>query len=385
MKTLGIFRLTGAAGGETVGEINYHKKIYSFQIIKNGGGVTFRVPNAGGDISFQSHLRRVLYKATYCVHCEVCEVECPAGALSVVPVVAIDDRKCIHCQRCLDFTEKGCVSAKSQNTPEGTKHMNDKQTSIDRYAGFGLRGAWLSKFCATPETFFETGEHGLNPKKQIPPLTCWLREAEILNRENKKTSRLGALLAARFVRNEIRVWEIIWINISENSAVAKWYVENIAWGTRISKPELLILLGNHFEGAYKERTLQNALEALTNMFKESPLGEVLKIGLHEHEGQKTFVRKLAYERPSLPAIAYSLYRYAEKNGRHNLTVGEFYGATQKSGIYRQFGISRYAFETALRTLKEEKNRVLDADLNMGLDNIKLREDLTATEVLELLF
>lgn len=385
MKTLGVIRVTGASDSETVGEISYHKKIYSFNIIKNDSGLTFRVPNTGNDISFQSHLRRVLYKTTYCVHCEVCEVECPVGALSVVPVVAVDGKKCIRCHKCLDFTEKGCVSAKSQNTPEGTKRMNDKQTSIDRYSGFGLRGAWLAKFCAIPETFFETRDHGLNPNKQIPPLTCWLREAEMLNRENKKPSALGNFLAARLTKEETKVWEIVWINLSATSTIAKWYVENIAWGTRIPKPELLILLGNYFEGSYKERTLYNALEALLNMFKESPLGTVLKIGLHRREGQKTFVSKLAYEKPSLAAIAYSLYRYAEHNGRHNLTVGEFFAENQKSGIYRQFGISRAVLETALRTLKEEKNRVLDADLNMGLDNIKLREDLTSAKVLELLF
>ena len=34
--------------------------------------------------------------------------------------------------------------------------------------------------------------------------------------------------------------------------------------------------------------------------------------------------------------------------------------------------------------RTDKNRVLNADLNMGLDNINLREDLTAMDILELL-
>ncbi len=33
--------------------------------------------------------------------------------------------------------------------------------------------------------------------------------------------------------------------------------------------------------------------------------------------------------------------------------------------------------------KEDKNRVLNTDLNMGLDNINLREDLTAMDVLKI--
>jgi hypothetical protein len=42
-----------------------------------------------------------------------------------------------------------------------------------------------------------------------------------------------------------------------------------------------------------------------------------------------------------------------------------------------FGVLRERLETILRTLKEDKNRVLNADLNMGLDNINLREDLSS--------
>jgi transcriptional regulator with XRE-family HTH domain len=41
-------------------------------------------------------------------------------------------------------------------------------------------------------------------------------------------------------------------------------------------------------------------------------------------------------------------------------------------------------ETELVTLKEDKNRVLNADLNMGLDNINLREDLSSMDILTML-
>jgi hypothetical protein len=84
------------------------------------------------------------------------------------------------------------------------------------------------------------------------------------------------------------------------------------------------------------------------------------------------------------AVAYSLYRYAESKKRYALTVSEFYDAKQTEGIYRQFGVSRERFETILRTLKEDKNRVLNADLNMGLDNVNLRDDLSSMDILTML-
>ena len=87
---------------------------------------------------------------------------------------------------------------------------------------------------------------------------------------------------------------------------------------------------------------------------------------------------------SVVAAAYSIYRYAEAKGRHQLTVSEFYEQEQTEGIYRQFGIDRQNLENLLRSIQEEKNHVLRVELNMGLDNIILREDLTSTDIIKLM-
>ena len=381
--TIGKLQIQPQEKNTISGEIRYNKSIFHFKVVgnKEKNNLTIAFEGIGNEILFQNHLKRVLYKTTYCVHCEICEVECPTGALSVAPLVSIDNKKCIHCRKCLDFTEKGCIAAKSINTPEGGKNMG-KSVSIDRYAGFGLRKMWLDKFFDNTEGFFESN-HGLNPTKQIPPFTCWLREAEILNRDDKKISKTGKILADNYFSKENLVWEIIWVNLSYNSTIAQWYVENVDWNTRFQKAEQEVLLHNSFP-QYKERTLHNALEALLNTFKEGPLGNTLLLGKHEVENKKTIVIKQPHNDISPVGVAYSLYRYAESKKRYALTVSEFYDNKQTEGIYRQFGVSRERFETALRTLKEDKNRVLNADLNMGLDNINLREDLTAMDILTIL-
>lgn len=380
LKTLGKLQIQDQDKTTISGEIKYNKLVSHFRVAINEekNNLTISFDGIGNEILFQSHLKRVLYKTTFCVHCEVCEVECPTGALSVVPLVSIDSKKCIHCCKCLDFTEKGCIAAKSINTPEGGRNMG-KSVSIDRYAGFGLRKMWLDKFFSNTEGFFESN-HGLNPTKQIPPFICWLREAEILNRDDKRISIAGKILANNYFSKDNVVWEIIWINLSYNSTIAKWYVENVNWNTRLQKVEQEVLLRNSFP-QYKERTLHNALEALLNTFKEGPLGNTILLGKHEVENKKTFVIKQPYNDISPVAVAYSLYRYAESKKRYALTVYELYDIKQTEGIYRQFGVSRERFETILRTLKEDKNLILNADLNMGLDNINLREDLTAMDIL----
>lgn len=380
LKTLGKLQILNQDKNKISGEIKYNKSVFYFKVVSNeiNNNLTISFDDIGNEILFQGHLKRVLYKTTFCVHCEVCEVECPTGALSVVPLVSIDSKKCIHCCKCLDFTEKGCTAAKSINTPEGGKNMG-KSVSIDRYAGFGLRKIWLDKFFSNTEKFFESN-HGLNPTKQIPPFTCWLREAEILNRDDKKISIAGKILANNYFSKENIVWEIIWVNLSYNSTIAQWYVENVDWNTRLQKAEQEVLLRNSFP-KYKERTLHNALEALLNTFKEGPLGNTLLLGKHEVENKKTIIIKQPYNDISPVSVAYSLYRYAESKKRYALTVSELYDSKQTEGIYRQFGVSRERFQSILRTLKEDKNQVLNADLNMGLDNINLREDLTAMDIL----
>ena len=121
-----------------------------------------------------------------------------------------------------------------------------------------------------------------------------------------------------------------------------------------------------------------------NTFKESPLGSSIPVGTLTKEKNKLTVARIPYNDISLVAVAYSLYRYAERQKRHSLTVSEFYDDEQKEGIYRQFGINRKTFEKLLLSLQEESNHVLNVELNMGLDNIILREDLKPIDILKLM-
>ena len=53
-------------------------------------------------------------------------------------------------------------------------------------------------------------------------------------------------------------------------------------------------------------------------------------------------------------------------------------------MYKEFGISKEEMKTQLRSLNSDSERVLIAELNMGLENITLRENLNAFECLRLL-
>ena len=66
-------------------------------------------------------------------------------------------------------------------------------------------------------------------------------------------------------------------------------------------------------------------------------------------------------------------------------VSDLYRPEENRGLYKEFGISKNNLLKSLRYLSTEKNRILVAELNMGLDHITLREDLTAIAALETIF
>jgi len=370
--------------GIIIGDLKYKKQIFRFEMTKNENCIVVDFKNVGDEILFLSHLKKVLYKSTHCVHCEVCEVECPTGALSVMPMTTINENKCNHCLKCLDFDGKGCVMASSINISTNNNYMKTSKTGINRYNdGMGLREAWLQKYFNNCDNFFEDDNHGINVQYQIPPLVNWLKEAEILQPSNKLISECGKFLAKNYASKPTIIWEIIFANLCKNSEICNWFQSHIEFNRTYLKAEMEVILQESYP-ELKDRTIKNPFNSLLNTFKESPLGKEVSVGVHCHVDKKPALIRQPYNDISPVSVAYSLYRYAEKNKRYNLTVSEFYDKNQTEGIYRQFGISRERFETILRTLKEEKNRVLNADLNMGLDNINLREDLTSMDILKML-
>jgi 3'-phosphoadenosine 5'-phosphosulfate sulfotransferase (PAPS reductase)/FAD synthetase/ferredoxin len=380
LKVLGKFNYTEKDGILT-GDLKYKKQIFQFEIAKRENNYIIEIKNVGDEILFQSHLKKVLNKTTCCVHCEVCEVECPTGALSVVPTVTVDEKKCIHCFKCLDFYGKGCVIARSTNISNGDNKMTTTKTGINRYNdGMGLRETWLQKYFNNYEKFFEDDSHGINVQYQIPPLTNWLKEANILRAENKLISDCGKMLQEKYAAKPQIVWEIIFINLCYNSEICNWFHSHIDFDRTYLKSEMEVILQEAYPDL-KDRTIKNPFNSLLNTFKESPLSQSVSVGVLTQVDKKPALIRQPYNDLSPVAVAYSLYRYAESKKRYALTVSEFYDNKQTEGIYRQFGVSRERFETILRTLKEDKNRVLNADLNMGLDNINLREDLTAMDIL----
>ena len=383
IKVLGKLQIENLSEQKYRLHINCKNKVYLISVGVQYSTVDIFIKDCLTDIAFISLIKRIFNKSAYCVHCEVCEVECPTGALSVVPKVSIDESKCIHCHKCLTFKDDGCVAANSVRTTLTTNIKLGTMTPINKINTFGFRKKWVQVLYELKNSFFYSDRHGLNVKKQLPIFINWLRDAELLDSKDKKLSYLAEKLETTFSNEENVFWEIVWTNLCINSEICNWFSSNVKYNLLYSREEIGILLENSFPNA-TINVRDNVLKALLNTFKESPLGDPLRVGVVIKEGNKTSVIRRPHNELSLVAAAYSLYRYAEKSGRYSLTVSEFYDSEQKDGIVKQFGIEREPFEQILRSLEQDANHVLRAELKMGLDNIILREDLKSDDIINLM-
>ena len=365
------------AGNASKGEVFYKGKTYSYSIRPESEGCEITFYNTDSEPLLQGLIKRALYKATFCINCEACEVECPTGALKIIPEVIIDRNKCIHCHRCLNFHELGCIVANSLKITE----QNPSKMKLIGYNNFGLDESWLDFFFKNSDTYFSNTDHGLNVKEQLPAFVKWMVHAEILtDTKSKNLSTLGKLLKQIYEDNPRLVWEVIWINLAYNSPIVQWYTSSMRFNTCFTESEVRELVKNDFPEA-SATTVKNVVYALFRTLKESPIGDELK---QLESIEKLSFKREPYEELSREAIAYSVYKYADIKGIKNLRVQDLYSQTPTDGIVPQFGLPKDRFLKILRSLSSDNNRVLVAELNMGLDHITLRDDLTCEKALTIL-
>lgn len=369
---LGSYNITTNNDNQKKGEVIFEKQVFQFEIKHKNTGYTFIVKNVVNP-RLISYLRKLIYKSAYCIQCELCEVDCPTGALQIYPKLEINKSKCIHCLKCFDSHDNGCLISDSIRMI--TETNNKMGLAVHAYKTFGLREDWLVEYFCNTENFWINNSLG---SAQVDAMKIWLKDAEIIDKKNIITP-LGAFLKNLYENNRLLVWEITMIQLLKNSYVIQWFAKTITNNQEFDKKTLCELISTSDAPAAKT-TLDAAIGALIQLFKYSPVGEDFGFAI---QTDSKYIRHY-YSDLSREAIAYSLYKFAETQGIKTFRVSDLYNEDCKSGPYREFGISKTDLEKALRSLNSDTNRVLTAELNMGLDHITLRDDLNALSALEIL-
>ena len=365
---------------ETYTQIINHRS-YVFKVKRNS--VSY-YPYSTMDRFVISHLRGIANKVAYCIGCKTCEVECPVNAFTITndEQIFIRNEQCTHCTNCMSFCEKGCLVAKSLHITGGN---NVNLKGMNRYNHFGFRRPWL-------DHFFEHGTNCFSMKDlgtyQYTTLKTWLKEAELITPPDKgdksgTPSQLCEKLRPLGAGNPL-VWAIIWTNLAYNSVIARWYMQNIPTGNSYDKCELVFMLGDD----YSQSTRDNAVVALLETFRESPIGTVLKQGIPVPIGNKTKYSKQGWGSPDAVAILYALYKYAEVTGDYRPTLtrfSEIRNNFEAKGIdpVAIFGLNPDTFKEMIQNIALQYDSFIRVTFVKDLDNIMLNPDKTTLDIIGL--
>ena len=333
-----------------------------------------------------SHIRGIGNKVAYCVGCKACVVQCPNGAFDITNEnkILIREEKCMHCANCIEFTgTKGCLVAKSLSTTGGYG-MNLK--GMNRYQHFGFRRPWLEHFFEYGTDCFTKGQLG---NRQYDALRIWLREAELLTPSSKgEKSGVPTLLSNRLSKlgaGNPLVWAIIWTNLAYSSIISKWYMLFAKSGETYDKAELVFMLGDN----YSYSTRDNAVTALLETFRHSPVGAVLKQGIPIPDGASFKFLKTGWDSPEALAILYALYKYAEETGFYTFTLTKLEkarGNAEVKGVdpVSIFGLNPIKFRDILQDIAIGYPQYMRVVFQHDLDNIILVPEKKAFDVLDLI-
>nr|MBP6714286.1 4Fe-4S binding protein [Aliarcobacter sp.] len=64
------------------------------------------------DINLLNRIERQINKFNNCIYCQACNSTCPVNAITVSnKKYIIDEKKCIHCKKCVMKFDSGCLVA----------------------------------------------------------------------------------------------------------------------------------------------------------------------------------------------------------------------------------------------------------------------------------
>jgi len=336
------------------------------------------------NIKFNNHnkdsidlIKKILYKTAYCIKCGSCIPECPVSAISIEHnQLKIDSKKCYHCFSCLKFIEKGCVLAKSLENSKGESKMmeNDVCNGFGKYLTFGLRDEWLNEFFLDPEKWIENNNLG---PKQKDSMLFWLKDAELYDNKKKLVSNLGNLLKEKYFSNKIFIYEIILINLYNNSSVFNWFFNNVKWGESISSK---IILENLKSKSNKSiRTISSGINAFINTIEHSPFGNEMGIIKIIKKSNEKFLEKNKYYNINPFSLVYLIYSYANKTNKYKLTLSELTNPDNKKCTpFNIFGLDKEHIKNCLQLISDTNKNLIYVEFNIDLENINLNQNIKNT-------
>ena len=402
-KTIG--QVTSLGDGEF--SIAYEGKSYAIRTISTQeGGEQFTFPNienSKSDIKFLSLFKSVIIKSVYCVNCGYCAAECKSGCIDMANGVHISNQ-CKHCFSCHDIYSH-CLRYNSIKNRIGAKVM----TGLDRYYSFGIKENWLRVYFDYEGTssFWKSDGDGEVPNKKKDAFLNFVKDAGLVDEDKSlkgkeykyikyKPNKFAEKMFSLGVDDE-SMWNLVYAEVSEEF---RWFIKNIPFSETSTPESIKLRLDEVMENDKSGLGKRNICDALKSFLIKTPFGKQLGLGsVIDYEekvssnGRETitlnyFVRG-SWKNPDEKVILYALYKFAEACGNYRqFTLTRLLDTSVESaGISptQIFGLNRETMEKILNGLTFNYPDLIEARFTLGLDNITLKSDKTANEILNELF
>lgn len=407
-KTIG--QITSLGDGEF--SIAYEGKSYAIRTISTQeGGEQFTFPNienSKSDIKFLSLFKSVIIKSVYCVNCGYCAAECKSGCIDMANGVHISNQ-CKHCFSCHDIYSH-CLRYNSIKNRIGAKVM----TGLDRYYSFGIKENWLRVYFDYEGTssFWKSDGDGEVPNKKKDAFLNFVKDAGLVDEDKSlkgkeykyikyKPNKFAEKMFSLGVDDE-SMWAYLMCNLvyAEDSEEFRWFIKNIPFSETSTPESIKLRLDEVMENDKSGLGKRNICDALKSFLIKTPFGKQLGLGsVIDYEekvssnGRETitlnyFVRG-SWKNPDEKVILYALYKFAEACGNYRqFTLTRLLDTSVESaGISptQIFGLNRETMEKILNGLTFNYPDLIEARFTLGLDNITLKSDKAANEILNKLF
>lgn len=375
------------------------------------GGEQFTFPNIENskpDIKFLSLFKSVIIKSVYCVNCGYCAAECKSGCIDMANGVHISNH-CKHCFSCHDIYSH-CLRYNSIKNRIGAKVM----TGLDRYYSFGIKENWLRVYFDYEGTasFWNSDGDGEVPNKKKDAFLNFVKDAGLVDEDKSlkgkeykyikyKPNKFAEKMFSLGVDDE-SMWAYLMCNLAyaEDSEEFRWFIKNIPFRETSTPESIKFRLDEVMENDKSGLGKRNICDALKSFLIKTPFGKQLGLGsVIDYEekvssnGRETitlnyFVRG-SWENPDEKVILYALYKFAEACGNYRqFTLTRLLDTSiESTGISptQIFGLNREEMEKILNGLTFNYPGLIEARFTHGLDNITLKSDMTANEILNELF
>lgn len=351
--------------------IQYRGKTFDFFIAERVDGYFVRIKDSylKQEPSFGKYFKQVFRKASYCIGCRVCEMNCPKGCIKFTGNrVTIEG--CVQCHQCHNI-DSGCLLFHSTRQPQGG---GKGKMSLNSFADHAPKNEWLQSFFELKEDFFEN--HTLGPM-MYDMFRRFLRDAG-LNEKNHFTD--FAELISKIGWETDTAMGLIMTNLVATNPQIRWYINNLqidVFYPRRKVEEMLVALD------VKPKDAKSIVKAYKRIV-ETPIGTALNFGYVTDDFELVRTKCIISDNR---VVLYALYKFAEKcNDYKEFTLSWMMNDDiDRDGISptRLFGLEYEEMKSILMGLTARYPEFINATFTNDLDKISLT-DKTSEEVLRLL-